>query len=66
MSDILDSDEIPMSSLFDISCAATYPFPMFKSRVTHMVHGIERFLDLLPEPLVLRALEPTGRDQAHR
>lgn len=25
-------------------------------RMSHMVHGIERFLDLLPEPLVLRAM----------
>jgi hypothetical protein len=39
---------------------------MFKTRVTHMVHGIERFLDLLPEPLVLRALEPAGKEQVRR
>ena len=27
-----------------------------------MVHGIERFLDLMPEPLVIRALEaPDGQ-----
>lgn len=30
---------------------------MFKTRVSHVVHGIERFLDLMPEPLVLRAME---------
>lgn len=45
-----------MSSLLDISGRMTYPRPMFKS-VTHVVHEIERFLDLLPEPMVLRALE---------
>lgn len=29
--------------------------------VTTVVHGIERLLDLLPEPLVLRVLaEPSG------
>jgi hypothetical protein len=39
---------------------------MFKTRVTHVVHGIERFLDLLPEPLVLRALEPSGKDRVRR
>ena len=29
---------------------------MLKS-VTNVMHGIERFLDLLPEPLVIRAME---------
>jgi hypothetical protein len=36
---------------------------MLKS-MSHVVHGIERFLGLMPEPLVLRALEPTARDRA--
>jgi hypothetical protein len=35
---------------------------MFKSGVSHVVHGITRFLDLLPEPLVLRALEGPAQD----
>lgn len=29
---------------------------MLKSGMHHVVHGIERFLDLMPEPLVLRAM----------
>jgi hypothetical protein len=29
---------------------------MLKS-MTNVVHGLERFLNLMPEPLVLRALE---------
>lgn len=33
---------------------------MLKS-VTSVMHGVERFLDLLPEPLVLRAMDaPAG------
>jgi hypothetical protein len=39
---------------------------MFKSGVSHVVHGIERFLDLMPEPLVLRAMETPDRQQARR
>jgi hypothetical protein len=31
-----------------------------------MVHGIERFLGLMPEPLVLRALEAPDRQRARR
>lgn len=39
---------------------------MFKS-VTHVVHGIERFLDLLPEPMVLRAMEaPSQHEEPSR
>lgn len=34
---------------------------MVKSGVSHLVHGIERFLVLMPEPLVLRALEVPER-----
>jgi hypothetical protein len=33
---------------------------MLKS-MSHVVHGIERFLGLMPEPLVLRALEAPDR-----
>lgn len=55
-----------MSSRLDISQAPTYPFPMLKSGVSHVVHGIERFLDLMPEPLVLRALEAPGRQTARK
>ena len=33
---------------------------MIKSGMSHLVHGIERFLDLMPEPLVLRALQPSS------
>jgi hypothetical protein len=37
---------------------------MLKSGVSHVVHGIERFLDLMPEPLVLRALDGQQQDLA--
>lgn len=33
---------------------------MMKS-VSHVVHGIERFLGLMPEPLVLRAIATDDR-----
>jgi hypothetical protein len=39
---------------------------MLKSGVSHVVHGIERFLDLMPEPLVIRALEAPDRRSARR
>lgn len=32
--------------------------------MSHVVHGIERFLDLMPEPLVLRALAEPDRRSA--
>lgn len=47
----------------DISSVASYPDHMKKSMST-VVHGIERFLGLMPEPLVLRALESPARDRA--
>lgn len=31
--------------------------------VTNLVHGIERLLDLLPESLVLRAIEDSAADE---
>jgi len=34
--------------------------------VTNLVHRIERLLDLLPESLVLRAIEDTAQDELHR
>jgi hypothetical protein len=34
---------------------------MIKTRVSHVVHGIERFLGLMPDPLVLRALDEPRR-----
>lgn len=37
---------------------------MLMSRMSTVVHGIERLLDLLPEPLVLRALEDQGPNRA--
>jgi hypothetical protein len=33
---------------------------MLKS-MTNVMHGIERFLDLMPEPLVLRAMDTPER-----
>ena len=35
---------------------------MMKS-VSHVVHGIERFLGLMPEPLVLKAIATEDRRQ---
>ena len=46
----------------DISSVASYPDHMKKSMST-VVHGIERFLGLMPEPLVLRALESPTRNR---
>lgn len=39
---------------------------MIKSGVSHVVHGIERFLGLMPEPLVLRAMEAPGQQSTRR
>ena len=39
---------------------------MLKSGVQNVVHGIERFLDLMPEPLVLRAMADPQADLADR
>ena len=55
-----------MSSRLDIFWLATYPWRMLKSGVSHVVHGIERFLDLMPEPLVLRALAAPDRQLARK
>lgn len=55
-----------MSSKLDILWAGAYPEGMLKSGMSHVVHGIERFLDLLPEPLVLRALAEPRQDLADR
>ena len=39
---------------------------MKKTRMRSMVDGIAKFLDLMPEPLVLRALEtPAPRRSRH-
>lgn len=46
-----------MSSMLDIEARATYGARMLKS-VSRVVHGISMFLDLAPESLVLRAMEP--------
>jgi hypothetical protein len=50
----------------DIFENLTYGVRMLKSGVSHVVHGIERFLDLMPEPLVLRALEEPGHQTARK
>ncbi len=34
--------------------------------MSRVVHGIERFLDLMPEPLVLRALDGPDRAENRR
>ena len=39
---------------------------MLMSRMSNVVHGIERFLDLLPEPLVLRALDEPAPARVRR
>jgi hypothetical protein len=55
-----------MSSLFDIFGGSTYGVDMIKSRMRSMVDGISKLLDLMPEPLVLRALEaPEPRRARH-
>jgi hypothetical protein len=49
-----------MSSVLDISDDPTYRGRMLISGVRSVVAGITRFLDLMPEPLVLRAIEAPG------
>lgn len=51
-----------MSILFDIGSGGAYRGGMLKS-VSHVVHGIERFLSLMPEPLVLKAMSSQDRHQ---
>lgn len=55
-----------MSSMLDIFYGPPYARPMLTSGMRQVVHGIERFLDLMPEPLVLRALvdEPVSSHEA--
>jgi hypothetical protein len=56
-----------MSNVFDIHGGAAYGVGMFRTRMHSMVTGINRFWDLLPEPLVLRAMQaPERTPRAYR
>jgi hypothetical protein len=53
-----------MSNVFDIRDGSAYRAPMMKTGMRSVVSGINRFLDLLPEPLMLRAMQ--APETSHR
>lgn len=57
MYEIIDTPNTNMSSVFDISGFPAYRGGMIKIEVRKFVSGISAFIDTLPDPLVLRAMD---------
>ena len=54
-----------MSKSFDIDCEATYLGDMFTERVRRAFRAVTRHVDVMPDTLVLRALEVPERAGHH-
>ncbi len=55
-----------MSNGFDISSVATYRGRMFADRVRRAFRAVTRHVDVMPDTLVIRALEAPERVSAGR
>ena len=57
---------VKMSNGFDIGCGATYFGRMFADRVRRAFRAVTHAVDVMPDTLVIRALEAPERVSAGR
>jgi hypothetical protein len=53
-----------MSILFDTTSGSVYPVFMFAERVRRAVQAVTRRVDVFPDTLILRAMEPSSAGRA--
>lgn len=65
MSNTIDTEWTKMSNSFDITRGSTYREGMFTERVRRAFRAVVQHVDVLPDTLVLRALEVPERATRH-
>jgi hypothetical protein len=64
VSTVIDTLLMKMSTLFDTASGSVYPVFMFAERVRRAVQAVTSHVDVFPDTLILRAMEPASAGRA--